>query len=328
MNLTFFIIIFILSSLCYNCFSIIKSLIISKDNSINSIVQETKSSVIVSKGKDRNYLIDNSDISYYTDLRHKETNSLTPIKGLLQTFNNELKSRGLTYKPSFTPFITQVAELTPLELQIIQEIIQPERLRPRALDTQNVHDTNIQKQLKSSYRVIAAKNQNLLFNEKDIISHASRTNKDTLTLNNIIEKIKNRNSSVTNFDSDNEYTVLKNTWLSGNDNVKDQIINNLLDCEENKILVCPTGTTSRIIESTYIDNPEDMPKTKNMFMTEMLSKASLIRNTLESSISHLDEDEQSTILKRNIIKSYNTDYKDILNEEQINDLTKDWIDSI
>jgi hypothetical protein len=316
MNNTFFIIILIaLLSFNYNAIiKIVISLILKDNSEISSIVQATKSSIIVSKGTHLNYLIDESDISYY-----KENNSV------LKTFNDELKSRGLTYTPSFTPgnFITPV--LSPLEIHIINNIIPP---IPNVVDTQNVHDTNIQKQLKSRYKDLSVDNQNIWFDEKDIISHAFNSKKDISTLDNIIQKIKNRNSSVTNFNSDNEYTVLKNTWMSGNDNVKDQIINNLLDCEEDEILVCPTGTTSRIIESTYIDNPEDMPKTKDMFMTEMLSKASLIRNTLESSISHLEEDEQSEILKRNIIKSYNTDYKDILTGEQINDFTKDWIDSI
>jgi hypothetical protein len=309
MNNTFFIIISIIIALLYFNYNAIINLL--KDNNsheISSIAQETKSSIIVSKGTHRNYLIDESDISYYKK-----------NKSLLKIFNDELKSRGLTYTPSFSPV------LSPLEIHIINNIIPP---LPEMEDTQNVHDTNIQKQLKSRYKDLAVDNQNIWFNENDIISHASKSKKDISTLDNIIQKIKNRNSSVTNFNSDNEYTVLKNTWMSGNDNVKDQIINNLLDCEEDKILVCPTGTTSRIIESTYIDNPEDMPKTKNMFMTEMLSKASLIRNTLESSISHLEEDEQSEILKKNIIKEYNTDYKDILSEKQINDFTKDWIDSI
>jgi hypothetical protein len=305
MNNTFFIIILIIIALLYFNYNVISP-------EISSIVQETKSSIIVSKGTHKNYLIDESDISY-----HKEN------KSLLKTFNDELKSRGLTYTPSPCNFRRPV--LSPLEIHIINNIIPP---IPNVVDTQNVHDTNIQKQLKSRYKDLSVDNQNILFNENDIISHAFNSKKDISTLSNIIQEIKNRNSSVTNFNSDNEYTVLKNTWMSGNDNVKDQIINNLLDCEEDEILVCPTGTTSRIIESTYIDNPEDMPKTKDMFMTEMLSKASLIRNTLESSISHLDEYEQSEILKRNIIKSYNTDYKDILSEDQINNFTKDWIDSI
>jgi hypothetical protein len=291
------------------------------------IIQATKSSLIIRKDKDRNYLIDDSDIKYYTD-----------NKNLVESFNNELKSRGLTYTPSVRVDRTRGNRgeryINPLEMYIINEIIPVngretrDEVRRPVIDTQNVHDTYVQKQLKSTYKTVKNDAGCNYFDEKDILNHASNLKKDTKNLGNIIKQIKDRNSSVTNFDSDNEYTILKNTWMSGNENVKEQIINNLLDCEEDKILVCPTGTTSRIIESTYIDNPENMPKTKDMFTTEMLSKASLIRNTLDSSISHLTDEEQSTILKRNIIKSYKNDYKNILSDNQINDFTKDWIDFI
>jgi hypothetical protein len=325
MNKAFFIIIFIIFVVYRN------SLVFKKSNGPLSIapviIQATKSSLIISKNKDRNYLIDDSDIKYYTD-----------NKNLVKSFNNELKSRGLTYTPSFTEVArdtrgnTGRRYINPLELYIINEIIPDIPTQRPVVDTQNVHDTYVQQQLKSTYKTV--KTQKVgedtcnYFKENDILNHALKSKKDTKNLGNIIKQIKDRNSSVTNFDSDNEYTILKNTWMIANDNVKDQIINNLLDCEENTQLVCPTGTTSRIIESTYIDNPEDMPKTKDMFTTEMLSKASLIRNTLDSSISHLPDDEQSTILKRNIIKSYKNDYKNILSDNQINDFTKDWIDMI
>jgi hypothetical protein len=293
------------------------------------ISQATESSIIVRKGEDK-YLIDDSDIKYYKDKDE-----------LIKEYNKEVRERG--YKNIEIPLET-----------IINEIIQPVINRPivarvarvdrtlsvapidplNVVDTQNVHDTQIQSQLKKGYEKIKESKFNMMnsrgddFNEDDILNYASELKKDTKVLGRILMEIKERDSYISNFGLDSEYKVLENTWKTGNDNVKCQIINNLFDCRENLDIVCPTGVASRIVESAFIDTPENMPRTKKMFVTEMLSKASLIRDTLEDSISSLDETEQTAILKRNILKSYVIDYKDILTTEEIREYTEDWIDYI
>jgi hypothetical protein len=302
------------------------------------ISQATDSSIIVRKGEDK-YLIDDSDIKYYKDKDE-----------LIKEYNKEVRERG--YKNIEIPLETIINEIIQPVSCIRQRGLCPVITRPlgfrvdRTLsvapidplnvveDTQNVHDTQIQSQLKKGYEKIKESKFNMMnsrgddFNEDDILKYASELKKDTKVLGRILMEIKERDSYISNFGLDSEYKVLENTWKTGNDNVKCQIINNLFDCRENLDIVCPTGVASRIVESAFIDTPENMPRTKKMFVTEMLSKASLIRDTLEDSISSLDETEQTAILKRNILKSYVIDYKDILTTEEIREYTEDWIDYI
>lgn len=306
-------------------------LVLLKD--ISKFVMEpvqNNSAYLVRSDRD-SYLVDNSDLEYYNEKRDREIVTQ-------KRFNDELKSRGLRCVPSRR-------EQIPIDEYLVNELIggnfienevRPE-VRPEVYrDTQNVHDTHVQRDLRMVYSGVkeTSKEANRVFSENDIVRFASTLNKDTEKLSRVITTLKSRKGNVTNFSGDTEYTILRNTWKSGNDNVREQIINNLLDCESTTSLgdsvVCPTGTSSRIVESVFIETPELMPKTKDTLVQEMLAKAGAIRGTLEGSQEYQDlsEASQKVTLKSNILDSYYNDYKDIFSESEINEYTKEWIDNI
>ncbi len=196
---------------------------------------------------------------------------------------------------------------------------------------QNVHDSNIQKTTRGEYDKI--KNANAqeekyinsdeVFNEITSYTGSNKINNVSKTL----DTIKNRNENLINIGGDTELNVLLNTWNSykDNENIRNEIINSLYDSVEDDKVVCSTGVVTRIVNSINIEDPEKLPKNKEIFTQEMLNTASYIRNKLE-----LDGNSDSNQLKKLILEQYKKDYidKDILSKDDIIELTKDWIDYI
>jgi len=195
------------------------------------------------------------------------------------------------------------------------------------IDNQTVHDSYVQKATKNMYnqeKKIRNLNQT---NDLDVKAEISEfIQKHNLghkdNVNSIIDKIKSRNSFITNFD-DYEYNILCKTWHNNiqNHNIKAEIVNQLLDCtEKNGSLYCPTGVATRILESLYIENPEKYPKTKEIINQEMLNIASKYKQENEN----LDDKE----FKTKLIEHYTQLYDGLMTSEEIKDNIKDWIDYI
>lgn len=294
----------------------------------------------------RQFLIDQNDIDYYQNklLREQEFerqySQLCQERGIAMATIEQIENHQDTNILD-NYIINEVLGNNHLHqyniLQTITEQDEDENLYMYN-DSQNVHDSTIQRQLKNQYSVYqkdTQENPQLVFSEQELVREAKRLGKDTNTLVKVLQTIKNRNATVHTFNGDSEMKILETTWKAGDDNTREQILNNLIDCDEetifgNKNVVCPTGVTSRIVESTYINNPDNTPRTKDMYREEMLNKASLIRDQLEhdSEFTKKSDHEQSRLLKTTLLDTYQTDYNNILSIEQINDFTKDWIDHI
>lgn len=197
-------------------------------------------------------------------------------------------------------------------------------------DKQTVHDTYVQKETKKKYNEIKkAKHTEEIQSDSDeqldnsitlFINQKKYCNEaQTVKILNIIDKIRKRNNTLTNF-SDTEYNILKNTWYNNEDsNIREEILNQLKDCVDiTGNLYCPTGTTTRIIESVYINNPEKYPKTKHTINQEMLNTASKIRELYSD----------DTEFKEHLMKHYYKEYQGILSHKEIDNTVKDWIDFI
>lgn len=196
-------------------------------------------------------------------------------------------------------------------------------------DSQSVHDSHVQKIIRNDFKNTFEKNtfEKNTFEENNIIViddvlQYSKNNfkKDYTTTKKIIEDICHRNSPIINLDGIAEKELLIKTWLKcDNKNKKDQFILELNDClEKNGSIVCPTGVTTRILSSLYIEEPEKYPVTKGILKQEMLQKASMLRS------SNPDEDIDEFKIK--LLEKYNEDYKDILTPEDIINETKEWLD--
>lgn len=287
-------------------------------------------------GNDHVFLLDPHDLHYYQSKQERE-------REFEQRYTQLCQERDIQV-PELHMFDLDQDPREPgiLEQYIINDILGNHEIRlaqtedrlPMYMDTQNVHDNSIQKQLKKRYTDHVVDNPELVFSEHEIVREAKRQNKDTKTLIKVLKTMKKRNANLMNYNGDSEMTILENTWKAGDDNVKEQIINNLIECHEHNIIgqqvVCPTGVASRIVESTYINDPENTPRTKDMYREEMLSKASQIRFQLEQNPEYnaKSDQEQTEQLKSKLLTTYQQDYKNILTHHDIHDLTKDWIDYI
>jgi len=306
------------------------------------ILEPVQGQVNVKKGDNVSepiYVIDNTDVIYYENKQRDTINK----------FEKELQERGIKRSG-----IVQELAQEPLQDYILDELL-GNNLRdeynildfelggrndidhnlPRP-DTQSVHDTNVQGTLKKVYLGITtvSKEPNRVFRERDVLLLAEQLGVDIRKVSRVIAAIKGRSSIVSNYSGDQEYTVLANTWKAGDDNVREQIVRNLADCVETTPLgtnvVCPTGVTSRIVESALINSPDLMPRTRETLIQEMLSKANAVRTRLEKEKEYQDlsDTSQSQVLKEMIMETYTRDYSGILSEEQINEHIRDWIDHI
>jgi hypothetical protein len=278
------------------------------------------------------YIIDSSDLNYYQQ-QLSNTNSKTKLE---ESFKQQLKLRGIDYKDTND-------QLYILQDYIINEII-PQHQQPNEFididididnliqyDTQNVHDTSIQRQLCSTFNDVS--NSSIGDVKLDDILHFAHTLNKSPTqleqLSRVLKVIYSRNSRVTNFDN-TEVGILSRTWNTPGNGIRQQIINNLVDCFENNDVVCPTGTTSRIVESLYINEPSKIPTTSNLYKEEMLSKASIVLQELQNTqeFNNLSEQEQKIAFKTKLLNVYTHDYNGILDSQQITLVVQDWIDYI
>lgn len=194
---------------------------------------------------------------------------------------------------------------------------------------QNVHNSVIQKNVKEKYNNIEKKNNSTrIIYKNDILQYVNGNNIEKL--DDILTQIEKRNSPISKLD-DTEVNILNNTWANSNENVRKQIVNELLDLTDGKqYIVCPSGVSSRIINANVVDDPTNGPITESNLHEEMMNTASNIRSKLEEidDFKLLDEETQSTILKKKLIAKFYDDYNGIISMEIIQNELDSWIDYI
>jgi hypothetical protein len=179
------------------------------------------------------------------------------------------------------------------------------------IDNQNVHDSYIQKNTKNTYENVHDFQQETSVLKEEILNSCSPEKRQEIS--DIIDKIEERNSYVTNVEA-REIDVLKNIWMNGDDNVKAQVINELLDClDSHKMLYCPTGVTARLISAAHVNNPEEAPKSKNLLSKEVIEK-----------FGHYYQDGNKSMAREKTIN----DYFNIYSRKDIEDIISEWYDHI
>ena len=242
------------------------------------------------------YVLDTPDIEYY--------NQYEEYQKRLQEYN--------------LPQLVQIQQPQLVQIQ------QPEQIQNFNIDNQNVHNSTIQKIIKKKY--------NTLDNEINVTNVTNEINKWDPSIMNIVRQIEKRNSPISNLNGETEMDILTKVWLNTkDDNEKNAIIIELkesLNSDGN--IYCPTGVATRLVNATYINNPEEMPKTKSMIHNEMMNTASAMRDSLEKddNFKGINEDEQIDLFKDSLINKYKKDYSEILTDTEIKDMTSEWIDLI
>jgi hypothetical protein len=178
-------------------------------------------------------------------------------------------------------------------------------------DVQNVHDSTIQKNIQNTF-LNASKTQQA-FSKTEVLDYIKDDTKRE-KVSGILDKIITRNGYVTNLNSSEE-DVIKNVWFSGDENVKEQVINELLDCIDSKgVLYCPTGVTARISSALHINNPDNSPKTKELLNQEVMATFGKKYNDLPD----------KTLAKEKTIE----DYYQVYDRQTISNLIDEWIDYV
>lgn len=217
--------------------------------------------------------IEKCDLNYYVDL------------------NKEYNIRKKWYESS-----KKTIEYPEIQLYIPEQYIVKN-------DSQNIHDTAVMNCCKNIY-----KNTDKSYTDDYFFLDQFKDKHK-----NILEKIQKRDSYITNM-KEREWIIVKNTWNSASPLAKKEFINNLEDClEDGDNLYCPTGVVNRIVSSLYIENPESMPKTKEIFNTEILNRFSILM---------IENSKQRT---RQIILE---EYRNILDKDKLENIIDEWYEYI
>lgn len=237
----------------------------------------------------------------------------------------------------FEPADLDYYEYNPLPLpeQIIfpdiNNELAPQEVYVPNIDLQNVHDTTINKYIRKLFNGINIyENSDVVKEIKESIKTLEHGKQETIK--NVLNDVAKRNGTSTNLNGVSELAVLTSVWNASktDDNIKDMLFQQIQDSYEYGYTLCTTGFINRISTSLLVNNPEKFPKTKSVIRDEMFNTAANVRTELEKDdiYNTLTENEQSIELKNKLLNKYQEDYKGILETKEIDDMTKDWIDSI
>lgn len=236
---------------------------------------------------------------------------------------------------------------------------QPEQTPPKVAkipkirdDPQNVHDTTLTKTLAKSINDIKAEvspyqsqTQGWLEEIENYIETSPMTEKDKAK--QIVDVFKKRDGHLS-MGNTTELEALKLVWEriknthNDDQDLKDTLVRNLADSIENGLPVCVSGTVARMMETLQTVDPKVSIKPQWAVRSEMLSKASQIRNSM---ISNYSDEEQKVIDalesskdQEQFVKSFHDrvretftqEYVDsgILSREKMEAELKDWLSSV
>ena len=197
------------------------------------------------------------------------------------------------------------------------------------IDKQNVHDSTVQKFVRNGFH--DTPDAETAKNESSFVGDIKRWY-DDVDINIVLNKIVSRNSIISNLNGKSELQVLATVWKhteSDDEGMRDYLGVQIRDCIEDDNVVCPTGVVTRLVSSMYINNPELLPKTKQMIDQEMMQTASTLRTELETSEEYtsLEEDQKREMFKDQLIEILNENYRNVLTKKEIRDHIS-WIDYI
>lgn len=200
------------------------------------------------------------------------------------------------------------------------------------IDRQNVHDGTVNKYIRRIFSDFGVEDENKNVVDEIKQGIVTRNPEKRQKIIKVLNEIKSRNANITNLGNVSELIVLNTVWQNakGNDNIKDMMYQQLIDSIENDNVVCPTGVVTRLTTALSVETPENLPKTKEHLNAEMLNKASHIRNQLEQNENYneLDDPSQLTEFRSTLVSTLETDYRDILTKNEIQEIINPWIDYI
>jgi hypothetical protein len=334
---------------------------VKRDQVIEEFKDTPKFSV-KTRNKDKTFdhkdmLIEQADLQYYktmpsdpkTSFVFREQNINIPYRvnasidnGIIADINNYDLDNNI-YDQIFEPQRNAAGEL----IEIFEEDhINANRNLQVTLhdaDSQNIHDTEINKTVRKIYSTIDIKqNTNSEKLIKDILEYANdreKSSNDIKKIKLVLDKVLDRNAKITNVGGNTEMELLESIWRESSakseptrSNIRDMLLVQISDTYDNhtRSVLCPTGFVNRISVALITETPELFPKTKELLNEEILESASFIRSELEedNDYKRLSEDGQHEIFKKKLYNKLSIDYKGMLNIDEIKELVAPWIDHL
>lgn len=271
------------------------------------------------------FLFEKADMDFYVkEAKNRDVHER--YERVIHLYPELKKRRDRTRTTTTQPLANHEEENDMVLAAVLEEIARPH--------SQTVHDTAVQETVKIYMKETASPSptsNDLQRIQAEILAYTSQHKPQAVSdVSFVLKKILKRDSSLYNIKS-NETDVLARVWSSPSDNVKRQVINELVDCKksENEIY-CPTGVVTRLVNAGLIETPEAMPRTKETLRAEMLLKASDTRERLEANpdFKALPEEAQSARLKQELIQRYETDYAGVVSADVLKQEYTAWIDTV
>jgi hypothetical protein len=207
--------------------------------------------------------------------------------------------------------------------------------------SQTVHDSTVQSTIRNIYKneVEAKSNDSLELDksvQRDIMNFMRQSDLPYDQYDKVetaLLEIQKRNAPIHNLDGEKEGSLVARIWAGANENVKRQLLNELVDANKDYDgggIYCPTGVVTRVLQATQIENPEAMPRTRDNLRQEMMNTAARVRNELEQTeeFKAMGDTKQSETLKSRLMETYQKDYDGIVSKDIIEAETKEWIDAV
>ena len=137
----------------------------------------------------------------------------------------------------------------------------------------------------------------------------------------VLSQLAERDASIYNLDGKTEMQVLDTIWQSGNELVRRQLLNELVDCKKDEgEIYCPTGVVTRLMNATAIEAPEKMARTTDTLRTEMMNIAIKVRDENAGA----SEDR----LKELLTATYKKTYDGVVSHELVQKELDTWLEHI
>ncbi len=317
-----------------------------------TIIEENKDTLkfdVVSPNKKTNMLFETADLQHYfenTNTKPKETFIIHQPVEEPKAINNiadDVNNFDLTdlFQPQEPMLQLIPMEQAALIRQLHQQIMPIMPMMPPVVgiydpEAQNVHDSEVGRGVRkifSDHTLLKHGEFDVNILIDDIIDYSAGKNAiDRGKIITVLDKVKQRNATITNVNNATELELLSTVWKAAtqNPNIKDMLLTQIADTFENSGVLCPTGFVNRISTALVVDNPERFPKTKELYNAEIMQIASNLRNELEldTAYSSKDDVEKSIEFKAKLLTRLEKDYDGILTVEEIQALIASWIDLI
>lgn len=179
-------------------------------------------------------------------------------------------------------------------------------------DRENLHDSFIQKGLSEKYKLMLTDGtKNTEAKLKELLRAFPKQN-------SVINRIANSRNKLTMYNNRTQLEILYDVYNNGSDNVKAHL-GQILSEIQSEGLKCSMGNISRIVQASYVENPEQIPITQAMVTQQMLMRAGIISKELESQ-GNVDPKLISKQITETLVAEYGKQY----GEKQITEMVKGW----